>query len=451
MAIEKRFRKSLNEIAKSVPHHDLGRIGDSVSNIETRRIRQYRIQIESVYENRKVVELESPSDSLFEKSLIPFDHDEFDVWSLTLFAPDNLAQQPGDHRIEESVTVAVCGDCSGLGRFACNTCSQSGVQQCLECGGKGWVICNVCHGRYRFHPTLRSCKHCFMLVDELELGVANRFYCENSGEYQFSSTWWSGGANRCPTCKASLKHECVDCNGSGSLICGRCNGRKHIARFLVVRRAYHVKGSCNLIADRNCPADVQEQLQSEHFELVKQLKANAFTSGGNPTVETSQIVEHLEARLLLTLSEELKSLWESILQLSLQAPKAHGRSTLTEQRLSIFHAHVHEVTYRFRAKTFTAWLTPNTIIAPQSPFIDRMKEIASEAKQIWPKDADRAVEEFHKCFVMGRKNPDFRQALMELSNGAVPRDLYAKAASLETVVGKVGSLFRRVAKRLRRN
>lgn len=443
MAIENRIREALNKVAQSVPHHDLGRIGDSVSNIESRQIQHYKAQIESVYENREVVKLESPCDSLFKASLNPVGQNSFDAWSLSLFVPEELNQQLDDHRIEESVTASLCNDCSGQGRSACNTCSQSGVQQCIECEGKGWVVCKYCHGRYR-HNT-RSCQRCFLQLDELKFGTAKRYYCEKSGEYQFNARWSSGGANRCPTCKAFLKHKCVDCLGAGHRTCKRCSGKKHISTYLAVRRAFQLKSSSKLIPDSTCPTVVQEQLLPQHFGVMEQLKANTVSSFGTPSAKTSQIVEHLKVRL----SKKLVSLWEPIRQLSLQAPVNDGPSPLVEQRLSILQAQVHEFTYTFEGSSYLAWLMPNTIIALESPIIDKMNVIATKATQLWSEEgsADRAAEELHKCFAMAKHNSDCRRALDEMPSGAVPRELYDKAASLETIAGKAGFLFRKVTKR----
>lgn len=113
-----------------------------------------------------------------------------------------------------------CRSCHGQGRTRCTECGGSG--RCRKCGGSGQILCRQCHGRGQI-PWGNSTKTCDACGGG---GYAPCPNCsptwKNVGRSFFGVSGDKSGTGQCPKCEGTGELVCKKCNGSGN--CTSCGG-----------------------------------------------------------------------------------------------------------------------------------------------------------------------------------------------------------------------------------
>lgn len=113
-----------------------------------------------------------------------------------------------------------CKSCHGQGSTRCTECGGSG--RCRKCGGSGQILCRKCHGKgvIPWGSTTKTCDTCggggYAPCPECSstLNKVSRSFFGVHGD--------KSGSGQCPKCEGSGQLVCKKCNGSGS--CTSCEG-----------------------------------------------------------------------------------------------------------------------------------------------------------------------------------------------------------------------------------
>ena len=445
------MRRRLSAFARSIPHHDIDDFGTAINILATRLIPFYQIDLQTLYEQRAVVQREAPYEG---ELLPPFEVNQQNIalWEYDFVNRTDFKEFRDELRVDNSQSVQDCGECDKTGAVTCPDCEGHGQVCCPECDGSTTVACPQCRGRgtvqqERSIPVEKACWVCNGTGRPSEhiqnVGLGNRCgHCRGLGKYtDYVSEYYdipcgycrTTGQVQCEVCAANGAVTCKTCNGKTRITCERCDGRTQLVSFLTVIRTLTPSTVSKLAID----GEIDDHT---HSLLTSKIDGES----GISIVETAAAVE---------ISSELEELPEAVgipvLAKTIRQLLSNASANLSEknrvayQSVTISQTVAAKIHYSFEDRQYDACLLGKevSLLALRNPFTDLAESSLNAAITFWQQgQKQKAVESLNLSRAIATQD-QLSQTIIVEHQEQIPIGLKtAAAASSMMVSAKAGFL-----------
>ena len=440
-------RHRLSAFARSIPHHGIDDFGTAINISETKLVPCYRIDLQTLYEQRVVEQREVP----FTGNKIPplkVNQQNIAPWGYEFVNRTEFKELREELQVDESQSVQDCGECGKTGSVPCPDCEGHGQVCCPECDGSAAVACPQCRGRgavrqERQVPGEEKCGGCFGTGTLSGMGKQRCPYCYGRGftmgtrtEYNTAPCGYcrTTGRVQCGVCAATGAVTCETCNGETRITCERCDGRTQLVSFLTIVRTLSPSTLSKVAID----GEIEEQTQSL---LTSQINGESVT----PIVQTAAAVE---------ISSELEELPEAmgvpILAKTIRQLLVNASASMSEenrvayQSLTIGQTVAAKIHYSFEDRQYDACLLGKeaSLLPLRTPFTDLAESSLNAALTLWQQgQKQKAVENLNLCRAIATQDQP-SQTIIDENQEQIPVGLKTAAAATSMMVSAKAGFLR---------